>query len=152
MIEKVCLVILVSISPAVELKGAIPLGLSLGLDPLFTLFIAILFNSLVFFPMFFGFKILHEKLLSKVGFLNRRLEKIRKKGERYVKKYGFLGLTLLVSTSLPGAGVYTASFISWVFRLDWKRAFFSIVLGLIVSGLIVLSLSLGILNAIKLLF
>ena len=151
MIEKTGLVILVSALPAIELKGAIPLGLSLGLNPLFTLFVAILFNSLIFFPVFFGLKIFHENLFSKISFLNKYLEKIRKRGEPYVKKYGFLGLTLLISTSLPGTGVYTGSFLSWILGLDWKRAFLAITLGLIVSGIIVLSLSLGILNAIKLL-
>ena len=48
MIDKIYLVILTSIAPISELRGGIPLGLYLGLDPTITFLVAVIFNSLIF--------------------------------------------------------------------------------------------------------
>jgi uncharacterized membrane protein len=52
--EKTLLVILTNLVPTVEQVGAIPLGLTLGLNPLIVFSLSILVNCCLFFPIFFG--------------------------------------------------------------------------------------------------
>ena len=66
-----------------------------------------------------------------------------------VVSYGFLGLTLLVAIPLPFTGVYTASILSWLLNMNWRRAFSAIMLGVIVAGIIVLLITLGFVELCK---
>ncbi len=145
MIQKIGLTLLVTLSPISELRGGIPLGiLHYGLDPLFTFLMAIVANALLFFPIFLGLRLFYDKLLSRLQIFNRYLDIVRRKGNPKVDKYGFLGLTLLVAIPLPVTGVYTASILSWLLGISWRRAFPAIGLGVIVAGIIVLLITLGI--------
>lgn len=145
MIQKIALTLLVTVSPITELRGGIPLGiLHYGLNPLFTFFMAIVANALLFFPIFLGLGLFYDKFLSRLQIFNRYLDIVRRKGSLKVAKYGFLGLTLLVAIPLPVTGVYTASILSWLLGISWRRAFPAIGLGVIVAGIIVLLITLGI--------
>ena len=145
MIQKIALTLLVTVSPITELRGGIPLGiLHYGLNPLFTFFIAIVANALLFFPIFLGLGLFYDKLLSRLQIFNHYLDIVRMKGSPKVDKYGFLGLTLLVAIPLPVTGVYTASILSWLLGISWRKAFPAIGLGVIVAGIIVLLITLGI--------
>ena len=66
-----------------------------------------------------------------------------------VVSYGSLGLTLLVAIPLPFTGVYTASILSWLLNMNWRRAFSAIMLGVIVAGIIVLLITLGFVELYK---
>lgn len=144
MIQKIALTLLVTLSPISELRGGIPLGISLGLDPLFTFFMAIIANALLFFPIFLALHLFYDKLLSRLKIFDRYLDSVRRRGSPKVNKYGFLGLTLLVAIPLPITGVYTASILSWLLGMNWRRAFPAIGLGVIVAGTIVLLIALGV--------
>ena len=145
MIQKIALTLLVTVSPITELRGGIPLGiLHYGLNPLLTFFIAVVANALLFFPVFLGLHLFYDKLLSRIQIFNRYLDIIRRRGKPKVDRYGFLGLTLLVAIPLPITGVYTASILSWLLGISWRKAFPAIGLGVIVAGIIVLLITLGI--------
>lgn len=144
MIRKIGLVLLATLSPISELRGGIPLGISLGLDPLFTFFIAIVANALLFFPILLALRLFYDNLLSRLQIFNQYLNSVRRKGTPKVAKYGFLGLTLLVAIPLPITGVYTATILSWLLGMDWRRAFPAIGLGVVLAGIIVLLVTLGI--------
>ncbi len=148
MIEKTALVILTNLIPGVEQVGAIPLGLSLGLDIWLTLSVSVLTNSLLFFPVFFSLELFYWSFLSKVSFIKNLVEKVRERGEPYVEKYGIVGITLLILLPSPFSGTYTASTLSWFLGLNWKKSFLAILLGSLLSGLIVLAISLGIIRLI----
>ena len=140
------IVLLVTLSPFIELRGGIPLGISLGLDPLFTCFIAIIANALLFFLILLILHGFYDKLLSRSQTFNRCLNSVRKRGESKIDKYGFLGLTLLVAIPLPVTGVYTATILSWLFGMNWRKAFPAIGLGLVIAGIIVLLMTLGVIH------
>ena len=147
--QKIGLVLLVTLSPITELRGGIPLGISLGLDPLFTFSMAIVANALLFFPIFLVLHLFYDKFLSRIQIFNHYLDTVRRKGSPKVAKYGFLGLTLLVAIPLPITGVYTATILSWLLGMNWKRAFPAIGLGVVIAGAIVLLVTLGILGGWK---
>lgn len=151
MMDKIGLVVFTTLLPVSELRGGIPLGLSFGLNPLFVLVLSILANAAVFFPLYFGMDFFYRTFLCRIGLFNRYLEKMRAKGKRYLGRYGTLGLIFFVAIPLPATGVYTGSFVSWLFDLEWKRSFLAILLGVIIAGTIVLAISLGAMNFLKLL-
>ncbi len=54
----------------------------------------------------------------------------------------FIGLMLLVAVPLPGTGAWTGSMVAFLLGLNWRRALFSITVGVLVSGAIITTLSL----------
>jgi uncharacterized membrane protein len=152
MFEATGMVIIANLLPSLEQVGGIPIGLALGLDPIYTLLISLSVNCLLFFPVYFGLKLFYNKIFSRIKLFNKYLEKVRKKGKPYVDKYGILGLTVFISLPTPLTGTYTASILSWFLDLDWKRSFVAIAIGSTIGGLIILGSSLGILNILKLIF
>jgi uncharacterized membrane protein len=148
MLGDILLVILATLAPISELRGGIPLGLLLGIDPLSTFLLTVVFNSLVFFPVYFLMKFFYDNLFSKITLFNRYLNKLRHRGKPYVDKYGLLGIMFFVAIPLPLTGAYAGTFLSWLLDIEWKRAFAAVALGVIIAGAIVLSASLGIINFI----
>jgi len=150
MLNETIAVIIANIMPTLEQIGGIALGLTLGLDPLYTLMVSLMVNCLLFFPIYFGLKVFYKKIFSRIRLFNRYLERARKKGKPYVDKYGIIGLTLFISLPTPLTGTYTASILSWFLGLNWKRSFIAIAIGSTIGGIIILSASLGFLEMLKL--
>ena len=146
MTEKIAWVLLITVLPISELRGGIPLGISLGLDPLFTFFIAIIANALIFFPIFFALRLFYNKILSRIPLFDKYLDRVKKIGKPKVEKYGFWGLTLFVAIPLPITGVYTGTVLAWLLDMDWKKAFPAVGLGVIVAGVVVLLITLGVIS------
>jgi uncharacterized membrane protein len=136
--------LLLTASPISELRGGIPLGISLGLDPWFTFFVAIVVNALIFFPVFFILRLFYDKLLFRVPLFGRYLDGLRRRGKPVVDKYGFWGLFLFVAVPLPFTGAYTGTILAWLLDVDWKKAFPAIGLGVVVAGIIVFLITLGV--------
>ena len=144
MTKEIVWVLLITISPISELRGGIPLGISLGIDPWFTFFIAVVANALIFFPVFFALRLFYDKLLCRIQLFNKYLDSLRKRGEPKVDKYGFWGLALFVAVPLPLTGAYTGTILAWLLGMDWKKAFPAIGLGVVVAGVVVLLITLGV--------
>lgn len=149
MTQELALVLLATVSPVSELRGGIPLGISLGLDPLFIFCIAVVANAVLFFPIVLALRLFYDSILSRLQIFNRYLDNVRRKGKPKVDRYGFLALTLFVAIPLPVTGVYTASILSWLLGINWRKAFPAIGLGVIIAGIIVLLVTLGAIEAVK---
>ncbi len=148
MIREIALTLLATVLPISELRGGIPLGISLGLDPLFTFLLAITANALIFFPIFFALRFFYGKLLYRIPLFNKYLDRVRERGKPKVDKYGFLALTLFVAIPLPATGVYTGTILAWLLDMDWRKAFPAVGLGVVVAGVVVLSITLGVIGLI----
>jgi uncharacterized membrane protein len=147
MTREIALTLLATVSPISELRGGIPLGiLEFGLDPLFTFFIAVIANILIFFPIFFALRFFYDKFLFRIPLFDKYLDSLRKRGKPKVEKYGFWGLALIVAIPLPITGAYTGTILAWLVGMDWKKAFPAVGLGVIVAGAVVLLITLGIIN------
>jgi uncharacterized membrane protein len=145
MAREIAWVLLATVSPISELRVGIPLGiLEFGLDPLFTFFIAVIANALIFFPVFFALRLLYDKVLFRIPLFNKYLDNLRKRGKPKVERYGFWGLTLFVAIPLPITGAYTGTILAWLMGMDWKKAFPAVGLGVIIAGLVVLLITLGV--------
>lgn len=137
---------LMSMIPVVELRGAIPYGVIAGLSVRAALIIAIIGN-LVPIPFLIVFtRKVFEWLRRHSETLDRLVSKLEEKGESkkdIVEKYEFLGLMILVAIPLPGTGAWTGALVAAMMDMRLKRAMPSIILGVIIAGIIVTTVTYG---------
>ncbi|MBQ0134600.1 MAG: small multi-drug export protein [Clostridiales bacterium] len=136
--------------PVVELRGGIPLGLSLGLTPLQSFLCAALGNML---PV--PFLILLTRRVFAWLHRSRRLSPYIRALERrgaekadLVRKYRLPGLIILVAIPLPGTGAWTGALVAALLDIRLKAAIPAIALGVLIAGGLVLCASLGIIAVI----
>ena len=129
--------------PVIELKGAIPVGISLGLAPFHAFVLAYLGSVLPAPIILFTVRPIFNYLKKTRVFrraVNRLMDKSLSKSAR-VKKYGAWGLFIFVAIPLPGTGVWTGSIIAALLDMRFKRACPAICLGNLVAGIIIMTLS-----------
>lgn len=134
--------------PVIELRGAIPVGLSLGIPMWLCYIISVAGNMLpVPFILLFIREIL--KLMKKVKHLDKIAlwieEKAHKKSER-VLKYASLGLFVLVAIPLPGTGAWTGALVAAFLDMRMKYALPSIFAGVLAAGAVVCLICSGVLG------
>ena len=135
-------IILLSMSPISELRGAIPLGIALGLDPYTVFLVAVLFNILVFFPVFFVLKFFYY-IFERFKIIRDTIEGVRKREKGLVQKYGILALLIFVAIPLPLTGAWTGTIIAWLLGLDWRKSLTAISLGVLIAGIVILFVTLS---------
>ena len=133
----------VSAAPVIELRGGIPLALSQGFSPAAAFALALLGNLAVVPILLWGFQWI-ENLLMRWTFTQRLLEWIfarsRRKG-RWIERLGSLGLVLLVAIPLPGTGAWTGAIAARLLGISNKKALVWITVGVLIAGILVLSVS-----------
>ena len=140
---KYLIVWLISMVPIVELRGAIPIAESLGLDIFIYYPIAIIGNMLPV-PIIFLFarKVLEwgkdKKLIGK--FFTWCLDKGEKGGKKLKKTAGnkgiFFALLIFVGIPLPGTGAWTGTLAASFLNLDFKTSISAVTLGVLLAGII----------------
>lgn len=154
MLWKILVVLVISMIPLVELRGAIPvaIGMDLGLPEWAVLIIATIGN-IVPIPViyFFARKVLEwgskKKWKPLQQFCNFCLKKGKKGGEKLLKKAGnygtYFALFLFVAIPIPGTGAWTGTLAASILNLDFKKTMFAIIAGVLTAGIIMLLVSLG---------
>ena len=140
---KYILIGLISMIPIVELRGAIPIAESMGLNIFLYYPIAIIGNMLpVPFIYLFARKVLEwgkdKKIIGK--FFTWCLEKGEKGGNKLKESAGnkgiFFALLLFVGIPLPGTGAWTGTLAASFLNLDFKTSVYSVTLGVLLAGII----------------
>ena len=162
MLKKYLLVFLVSMVPLIELRGAVPIGLSNWLGdpiPLIPLYlICILGNMLpVPFIFFFARKVLlwgaNKKFIGK--FFRFCIEKGEKGGKKLQEKAGrglYFALFIFVGIPLPGTGAWTGTLAASFLDMDFKKSSIAVIAGVILAGIIMGLASAGLFGAIGSMF
>ncbi|MBA1334036.1 MAG: hypothetical protein HPY66_1520 [Firmicutes bacterium] len=134
--------------PFIELRGAIPVGISLGLHPVHAYILALL-GSMVPSPLILlTFRPLFNSVKRTGSFkklMDRIVDRTMKRSGK-IKKYYALGLFLFVAVPLPSTGVWTGSLAASLLNIRLLHALPAIFLGNAVAGLIILLISYGVLN------
>jgi len=134
------LTFLISMVPVLELRGAIPMGVAMGLNPWKAMIFADLGNMVpVPFIIIFIRKIF-DWMQSKSKKLSDWVEKTEARAAtkwEQVHKYELLGLAVLVAIPLPGTGAWTGALIAAMLDMRLTRAFPSIALGVVGAALII---------------
>ena len=135
--------------PVLELRAAIPLGISLGLPPP-TAFLLAVAGNLV--PVPFIILLIRRIFLWMKGMpwwkgkIERLERKAHGKGD-LVRKYRTLGLCLLVAVPLPGTGAWTGALVAAMLDIRLRNALPAIVLGVLIAGCLVLAAACGVVAA-----
>lgn len=139
---------LISMVPLIELRGAVPYGIANGIPLWQALPIGVIGNMLPV-PIIFFFA--HKVLVwgaDKPGigpFFSWCLKKGQKGGKALEEKAGkngiFIALLLFVGIPIPGTGAWTGTLAASILGWDFKNSVISIVLGVILAGLIMGSLT-----------
>ncbi len=140
---------IVSMVPVIELRGAIPIGVGLGMSPLAALGVSIVGNLvpvpfiILFIRKIFRWMRRHMPRLEK---LVSRMEEKAEKHKDLVTKWEFWGLLILVAIPLPGTGAWTGALVAALMDLRLKKSFPAIFTGVVIAGLIVTGITYGFVN------
>lgn len=135
--------------PILEIRGAIPVGVALGLDPWLAFAVGFVGNMLPI-PILILLTRHVIEWLKKHNILVRFIDWLENKGSKgaqKVQKYSFWGLFILVAIPLPGTGAWTGALVASLLDMRLKRALPAIAMGVAVAGLIVLAVTYGVISA-----
>ena len=155
MIGKYLWVFLISMVPIIELRGAIPVAVGMGLPLIPSYIICIIGNMLpVPFIYFFARKVLiwcsDKPVIGK--FFTFCLEKGEKGGKKLQAKAGrglFVALLLFVGIPLPGTGAWTGTLAASLLDMDFKSSVVAVMCGVLLAGVIMALISNGVLGALS---
>ncbi|MCK4521896.1 MAG: small multi-drug export protein [Nanoarchaeota archaeon] len=133
--------ILASLLPISELRGGIPIAIANNIKPVVAYTVCVFFNILVIPIVFFFLDYIH-KYLVQIRFyrntFNSHLERNIKKIEKHMgTKWEFIVLMLFVGIPLPITGAYTGTLLAWFFKINRKKAYVALSLGVLIAGIIV---------------
>lgn len=143
-IVKYLITFFLGMCPIIEIRGAIPIGVGLGLS-YFESFVVGFIGNII--PIYFIVKhigIIFEylgkiKIFKKIidWASNRAIKKIEE-SER-LQNFTALGLFLFVAIPLPGTGAWVGSLIANFLHVPLKKAWIPLVLGVLTAGTIILA-------------
>ena len=142
------IVLLVSMVPLIELRGAIPYGVMFGL-PLWQTFVIAIAGNMLPVPIIFFFarRVLEwgadKPVIGKL--FTFFLEKGHKGGAKLQAKAGrglYVALLLFVGIPLPGTGAWTGTLAASLLDMDFKKSVLACMGGVRLAGVIMGVLSL----------
>jgi uncharacterized membrane protein len=151
LLSKEFTVMLTAALPIIELRGAIPVGMSLGMSPTHATIISFLGSMLPVPILLFSIRPVFNHL-KKTKLFKDLIDKLTirshsKSGS--IQKYGFWGLLIFVAIPLPGTGVWSGTLAAALLDMRFKLAFPAILIGNFIAALAVMFLSHGVVKAIQ---
>lgn len=146
MLKEILITFFTAMVPVVELRGAIPLGVSLGLSHLGAMVISIVGNLI---PVPFIILFIREifswirKHIPKLNNLITKIEDRAHVKSEKVLRWSAMGLLIFVAIPLPGTGAWTGALIAALLNMRLKSAMPAISLGVLVAGVLVTGITFG---------
>ena len=131
---------LISMVPVIELRGAIPLGIAMDLNPGYVYISCLIGSSLVSIPVVLIFRQVidffrHRKYFNIViRWVDGKIESRAKK----LKAASILGLIVFVGVPLPTTGSWSGSALASIFKMRIQDALFGVFIGNAIAGAIML--------------
>lgn len=151
-------IFVISMVPVVELRGAVPIGVAMGLPLLPTYIIAVLGNMLPVPVILLFAKAVLLWCTRWPGVLGRFFSKIYEKGvhagEKLQAKAGrgiYWALYLFVAIPLPGTGAWTGCLAATLLDLKFWPSVFAVLCGVMTAGVIMGAASAGLFGALGML-
>lgn len=140
--------VLTAMVPIGELRGALPIALTVYDMPFWQAYLLSVIGNMIpvaliiwFFDPVAEFLMQHSKFFKK--FFEKLFEKTRSKHGKKFERWGALALITFVAVPLPITGAWTGSLAALLFGIPFKKAFPTILIGVMIAGLIVGALTLG---------
>lgn len=146
LLGKCLLTFFTAMVPVIELRGAIPMGVTLGLNGITSALISIAGNILpVPFIITFVRRVfawMRRKSPRLAGLADRFERKARARGENLYRSE-LIGLFVFVAIPLPGTGAWTGALIAALLNLRLRAALPAIGAGVVVAGVLVTGITFG---------
>ena len=138
-------VFLISLLPIVELRGAIPFGVALGVDWRLVYFLSVIGNIIPapFIILFFRPIIEYLENTKLFGTLASKIKNRANSKIKSVNKYKMLGLYLFVAIPLPGTGAWTGAAVAALMKMRLKHSLPAIAAGVLTAGILMMGISFG---------
>ena len=138
--EEFC-VLICSMLPIIELRGAIPMAAAFGL-PWWVAYILSVVGNMLPVPIILLFikKFITWSMNSKIKFLNKLANWLNRKVEKNrakIEKYAFWGLAAFIAIPLPTTGAWTGSLVAAMIDMKFWKAMLTAIVGVLVAGVIV---------------
>ena len=143
MLTQYLTIFFISMVPLIELRGAIPIAIGMGLDPIVSIVICVIGNMLPV-PIIYMFarRFLvwgaHRRWIGKI--CRFFLEKGERAGRKLTAKAGrwgaLVGLMLFVGLPIPGTGAWTGTLAASFLDMGPKATALAVSLGVIMAGTI----------------
>ncbi len=140
--------------PITELRAALPIAISVfALDPFTALVYAYLGNVVplilvyLFLPPVISFAKAHSATLDHI--LKKYFLSLEQKYKDRYDRWGAIALVFFVAVPLPGSGVWTGSILAVLFGVEKRFSIPAILVGLALSGVIVLLITQGTLGVLS---
>lgn len=137
---------LISMVPIIELRGAIPLGIAMNLNPIYVYLSCLIGSSIVSIPVVLAFRqaidfLRHRKYFNIViRWVDEKIESRAKK----LKAASILGLIVFVGVPLPTTGSWSGAALASIFKMRIKDALLGVFIGNAIAGAIMLGISMHI--------
>lgn len=132
-----------SMVPVIELRGAIPLGIAMNLNPIYVYTSCVIGSTIIGIPVVFLFR-KFIRFLRNRKYFNKVIKwidiKIEGRAKR-LKAASVIGIILFVGIPLPTTGSWSAAALASILKMRIKDALFGIFIGNCISGIIILTIS-----------
>ena len=145
---KEIVIFFLSMSPFMESRGGLIAASILHMDPVESFIICMLGNILPI-PLILIFFDKVIDWMRKVKRLHKVAERVDKKVEKNkptIEKYGYIGLILFVAIPIPGTGAWTACLVASALKLNKKKSFIYISVGILLASILMMYLTFGLLS------
>ena len=135
-----------SMVPVVELRGTIPLGIAMKLNPVYIYMVCVIGSSIISVPVVLMFRqvidyLRHRKYFNKViRWIDKKIEGRAKK----LKAASILGLIVFVGVPLPTTGSWSGSALASLFKMRVVESLLGIFIGNVIAGAVILTVSMHI--------
>ncbi|MFC1484845.1 COG2426 family protein [bacterium] len=146
-LPKELITIVISMLPVLELRGALPIAVSIfGFSIPKAYILSVIGNIIPVLPFIvflekFSHYLMRYKIFDK--FFTWWFNRTRKHSD-LIDRFEALGLMLFVAVPLPVTGAWTASVAAYLFGVKKRHAIPSIILGVMIAGIIVSIITLGV--------
>ena len=132
-----------SMVPIVELRGSIPLGIAMELNPVYLYITCVIGSSIISVPVVLMFRqvidyLRHRKYFNKaIRWVDKKIEGRAKK----LKAASIIGLIVFVGVPLPTTGSWSGSVLASIFKMRIVESLLGIFIGNAIAGVVILTVS-----------
>ena len=139
-------IMLLAMLPLTELRGAIPIGIAMDLNPIAVYIVSVIGSTIVSIPLILTFRHILNFFRNIDIFLPlvKKVDSKIESGMKRLKSISILGIILFVGIPLPTTGTWTAAAIASILKMRIKTSLLGVLIGNMMSGIIVSLISLHI--------
>lgn len=138
---------LASMTPIIESRGAVIIGIAYGLPPVWTILVATLANFAITFVwlLFLKFAVVWVRSWHPTfdKFFDWLFTKTHQRHSAKFERWSFLALTLFIAIPLPISGAYTGAILAYLFGIKLNHAAAAMIIGIFLAAVIAAAIALG---------